>query len=281
MDAIFKYPRTRHIQGSRLQPGDEDLSQVLFDFLRGKHLVVEEKVDGGNMGVSFTPSGELRLQSRGHYLTGGSAFEEQFNVVKAWAQTLKPLLWQILGSRYIMYGECMYKKHTVFYDQLPHYFLEFDVYDREEDLFLSTEYRRILLAGTPVVSVPVLHEGTLDSLEQMLALLGPSLFKSPEWREVFQRVVEERGLDLAKAWKLTDGAELAEGLYVKWEEQGRIVRWRERRDGKEEWTEGRYKWVRHDFHQKILESNEEARGHVAFQPMIPNQLAQGVDLFSY
>ena len=27
---IFKYPRTKHLEGSRLQKGDEDLSQVPF-----------------------------------------------------------------------------------------------------------------------------------------------------------------------------------------------------------------------------------------------------------
>ena len=28
---IRKYPRTPHLEGSRLQPGDEDLSQIPFD----------------------------------------------------------------------------------------------------------------------------------------------------------------------------------------------------------------------------------------------------------
>ena len=44
MDAITlkKYPRTPHLEGSRLQPGDEDLSQIPFSCIRGKYLVVEE-----------------------------------------------------------------------------------------------------------------------------------------------------------------------------------------------------------------------------------------------
>jgi len=45
MRSIRKYPRTRHVTGSRLQPGDEDLSQVPFSALAGRHLVVEEKID--------------------------------------------------------------------------------------------------------------------------------------------------------------------------------------------------------------------------------------------
>ena len=68
---IIKYPRTPHIEGSRLQPGDEDLSQIPFAEIAGLPLVIEEKIDGANSALSFDPSGQLLLQSRGHYLTGG------------------------------------------------------------------------------------------------------------------------------------------------------------------------------------------------------------------
>jgi hypothetical protein len=56
-----------------LQLGDEDLAQVPFARIRGRHVVAEEKLDGANAGISFTADGELRLQSRGHFLTGGPA----------------------------------------------------------------------------------------------------------------------------------------------------------------------------------------------------------------
>ena len=63
---IHKYPRTPHIEGSRLQPGDEDLSQIPFSAIAGKNLVIEEKCDGANSAISFDENGELLLQSRGH-----------------------------------------------------------------------------------------------------------------------------------------------------------------------------------------------------------------------
>ena len=68
---LYKYPRTPHVEGSRLQPGDEDLRQIPFDTIKNRHLVIEEKCDGANSAVSFDADGELLLQSRGHYLTGG------------------------------------------------------------------------------------------------------------------------------------------------------------------------------------------------------------------
>ena len=82
---LKKYPRTPHLEGSRLQPGDEDLSQIPFSCIQGKHLVVEEKVDGANSAISFDEDGTLLLQSRGHYLTGGYR-ERHYNLLKQWAR---------------------------------------------------------------------------------------------------------------------------------------------------------------------------------------------------
>ena len=69
---MLKYPRTPHIQGARIQPGDEDLSKIPFRVIAGRSIVVEEKCDGANSAVSFDADGSLLLQSRGHYLTGGA-----------------------------------------------------------------------------------------------------------------------------------------------------------------------------------------------------------------
>ena len=68
MERIVKYPRTPHLVGSKLQAGDEDISQIPFSQIAGKNLVVEEKVDGANTAISFSAEGELLLQSRGHFL---------------------------------------------------------------------------------------------------------------------------------------------------------------------------------------------------------------------
>src|SRR5678815_5526569 len=104
---IRKYPRTRHIAGSRLQAGDEDLEMASFDAIAGRHVVVEEKVDGANCAISFNSDGALLLQSRGHYLTGGPR-EKHFALFKQWANTFAGDFLDVLGDRYICYGEWLY-----------------------------------------------------------------------------------------------------------------------------------------------------------------------------
>ena len=179
---LIKYPRTRHIQGSRLQPGDEDLEQVPFESIRGCHIVVEEKVDGANAGLRFGDDGRLYLQSRGHFLTGGPR-ERHFALLKTWASAHQSALREALGARYVMYGEWLYARHTVFYDALPHYLMEFDVLDTERGVFLSTHARAALLKGVPIVPVRVLYEGPARSIEHLRSLIGASAFKTAQWRE--------------------------------------------------------------------------------------------------
>ena len=194
MDGIAKYPRTRHIEGSGLQKGDHNLKIAPFSEIAGKTLVVEEKVDDANVGISFETKGSLRLQCRGHYLTGGPG-ERQFNLLKPWAETHRSWLWETLGSRYILYGEWLYAKHTVFYDALPHYLLEFDILDTQTGVFLSTDCRREMLAGKPMVSVPVIYQGAIRSVKQLEPLVVFSLYKTSKWRKNLWEAAVASGSD--------------------------------------------------------------------------------------
>lgn len=257
---LLKYPRTHHLEGSRLQPGDEDLDAAPFVEIRGRQLVVEEKLDGANAGISIGDGGELLLQSRGHYLTGGYR-ERHWDLFKRWAHTRADVFRQRLGRRYVVYGEWLYAKHTIFYDRLPHYFLEFDVLDRDSGRFLSTDRRRELWAGGPLAAVPVLHQGEVRSMGELWRMIGPSSYKSGRWREALDEQAAERQLDAERIRGETDGSDDIEGLYVKVEEDGEV---RER-----------LKLIRASFRTTVVDSG----GHWLDRPIVPNRLAAGVDLF--
>lgn len=253
---IQKFPRTQHIRGSRLQPGDEDLQAVAFSQLRNKHLVVEEKIDGANAAISFDSDGNLLLQSRGHYLTGGRR-ERHFDLFKQWAHSVADMLRPALADRYIVYGEWLYAKHTIFYDKLPAFFQEFDVLDQASAQFLSTERRRHLLGRLPLVSVPVLYEGTLRSLESLVAYIGDSAYISRSHIERLREICRKRKFDADRILSETDPSRTMEGLYVKVEQDGAVT--------------GRYKFIRPSFLTTVLQSDT----HWLDRPIVPNQL-QGV-----
>lgn len=255
---IYKYPRTPHIEGSRLQPGDEDLSQIPFETIAGKYLVVEEKCDGANSAISFDNNGDLLLQSRGHYLTGGYR-ERHYDLMKQWAMVHRDAFYEVLGRRYIMYGEWMYAKHTVFYDALPGYFLEFDILDRETGIFLDTSSRHEMLKNVPITSVPVLGKGTFKKKADLLKLLGQSSYVTGNQRENLYNLAVKLGLDAGRSCNETELSGMMEGLYIKVEENGRVT--------------DRMKFVRAAFLQCVDFSDT----HWIDRPIIPNQLAVPVE----
>lgn len=260
MEPLYKYPRTPHIEGSGLQVGD-DLRAVAFSALLGQQVVVEEKMDGANCGIRFNADRRVRLQSRGHYLTGG-LHERQFELLKGWAARYTAELWAVLGDRYVLYGEWLYGKHSIFYTDLPHYLLEFDIYDTHEDVFLSTARRRLVLQAAPfIASVPVLYTGRLSSLAALMALIGPSQSIAHDQRDQLVAAAHAHGIAPAQACRETDLSGLMEGLYIKIETDDAV--------------HARYKWVRPDFLQTVLESGS----HWLARPLLPNRLRTGVSLW--
>jgi len=262
---IVKYPRTPHLEGSKLQQGDSDHDQVSINTLRQTWPDTiwgqEEKLDGANCAVSFNDQLSMILQSRGHALRGG-ARERQFAQFKEWAHWIEGPLMERLENRFVMYGEWTFAKHTSFYDKLPHYFHEFDILDKETGCFLSTLARRRLLEGLPVCRVPVVNaEWPIDQID-LRTQLKRSTYTSPDWAANLARAAEAAGVDPARAALETAANDLAEGFYIKIEDEDHVL--------------ARAKFVHPRFLQTILDND----GHWSERPMIRNQLAEGVDLFA-
>jgi len=259
---IHRYPRTQHLEGSRLQRGDHDLTQIPLSDLRGSYCVVEEKLDGANAGISVGDDGRIRLQSRGHVLVGG-AREKHWDLFKQWAHAHEAALVDRIPAGATLYGEWLYAKHTIFYDHLPHYFLEFDIRDATER-FWSTARRQTHLADSPVLSVPVLWQGVVTKPAELPKLVASSLYKSPRWRERLRETAVAAGVDPDRTALETDATDLAEGLYIKVEDPDTGV------------VLARYKWIRASFLSSVLDSGS----HWLARPIVPNQLADGVELFA-
>ena len=257
---IYKYPRTQHISGSKLQQGDEDLINVPFEHIKDRNFIIEEKVDGANSGISVI-DGKLMLQSRGHYLTGGYR-ERHFDLFKTWANVWSNQLKDLLGERYVMYGEWLYAKHTVFYDKLPHYWMEFDIFDTEKQVYLDTPTRQKMLKDYPFIhSVKVLDNNS-KTKEEMISKIVHSNFISETFDVSLVKEINKLNLNKDKIFNETDMSGLMEGLYIKVEEDGIVKE--------------RYKFVRHGFLQVVCDSET----HWLDRPIIPNQLSGEIsDLF--
>lgn len=188
-EELVKFPRTPHLFWLGADPprGDKVLAPGEATALLSRPAAVEEKVDGACMGFSVGEAGEMRVQSRGRYLTRGE--RGQFQPLWSWLVPREEAFRHSLGTALILFGEWCYARHTVRYDALPDWFAAFDVFDRQARRFWSRERRDELAARLDVATVPRLTSGPFSrrSLER---LLGQSRL----------------------------GSEPMEGLYLRWDE---------------------------------------------------------------
>lgn len=245
---MTKLPRTLHIEGSRLKAGQVNPEAVQFLGLAGQFLVVEEKLDGTGVSIFFDERLDIQVWHRGSPAEG-----KEFTQLWNWANLHQNQLFELLEERYILCGEWMLHKHSIFYDRLPHYFLESDIFDRKALIWLSTDARRGLLTGHNYIrQVPVISSFRPTKLSQLTALIGKPIYQSEDWRASLWGQCGRIGQELDKALSETDPSDLAEGLYIKHEEDRQVL--------------GRYKYVRYEFVNHIVNSGS----HVRDREPIPN-----------
>ena len=156
MNQFLRFPHIPHIAwlGEGSPRDDKVLSSQEVHELLSREVVIEEKVDGANLGISFDSTGELKIQNRGQYLS--SPFQRQFRELSTWIAPHTESLFDALGNDYILFGEWCAARHSIPYDRLPDWFLAFDVYDKHAGLFLSTTRRTILARKVGLSTVPIL-----------------------------------------------------------------------------------------------------------------------------
>jgi RNA ligase len=136
----LKYPRTPHLPYSKSVSLDD--SKATSDHLLGKEVVVLEKMDGECTAMYSDYIHARSLDSSHH---PSRSWVKQLH-----AQTKIP-------EDLIFYGENLYAKHTIAYENLPSYFLVFNIL--KSDLWLSWQDVVDISQQLNFQTVPVLYEG--------------------------------------------------------------------------------------------------------------------------
>lgn len=167
---FFRFPHTPHLAwlGEGSPRDDKVLSPNEVTALLAGDVVVEEKLDGANVGLSLGPNGNLRAQNRGQYLAEPHA--GQFARLPTWLAQHSEGLRRALKPNQILFGEWCAARHSLGYASLPDWFLLFDVYDRSADRFWSSARRNALARSAGLVTVPqVLHgKATASTLKKLV-----------------------------------------------------------------------------------------------------------------
>lgn len=203
MDDFFRFPHTPHLAwlASGEPRGDKVLYPSEADEFLSSQIIVEEKLDGANLGLSLGADGSIHVQNRGQYLR--APYLGQFTRLPAWlAEHDGEDLRSSLDSGLILFGEWCAARHSLDYDHLSDWFLLFDVYDRLAQKFWSTPRRNALAAFLGLQTVPLLLVGRV-CLAQLKDLLfseksryrqGPLegfivRRESPDWCEARAKLV--------------------------------------------------------------------------------------------
>ena len=232
---LFKFPRTTHLlnlgaatEDDLIQPTSSAFSAS--SFTPESQIVITEKIDGANFGISLDSSGRIVIQNRAHWVNSKTHF--QFKKLDIWVEKHREALTWILGAdasfpeRYVLFGEWMVCVHSIKYTRLPDRFLAFDFYDRSRKVFASRDVLEAKLEGTGIEIVPTL-----------LRIHG----RLEEGAEPVMPTDEELKGMVQQPSRFYDGR--IEGVYVKVEKDGIVVGRGKvvRADfitGNEDWTRG-------------------------------------------
>lgn len=145
----------------------------------GEDIVIQEKIDGSNASIRYDEeSGTLKAFSRRLELSADNTLNGFWDYVQTLnLNTFK----EILGSRYIVFGEWMGAKHAIKYPENVYgKFWMFDVWDTQTEQYLPYEetrsfYDKLIACGNEENKfnfVPVFYIGKFESWEKTSELVG-------------------------------------------------------------------------------------------------------------
>lgn len=166
------YPRIPHLDKSISNMTHDDIqleSSIQFPITAW----VQEKVDGANMGVSWT-SGPV-LRNRNHILNKGYIEKEtpakiQFRPAWNWLHDHGKEIREVSNecmSPVTLYGEWMFAKHSLEYNKLPDLFMVYDIYSLEDRKFLAPDVVERLLSKTTIKYIKP-HKVTFNNINEIV-----------------------------------------------------------------------------------------------------------------
>jgi hypothetical protein len=150
---MSKYNRTYHLPWSPGSTNDDRISDNVESLL-GKEIVITEKLDGENCGMT----------DEGVYARSHAAF-----TTSAWSREVRQLhklsVEDELGDGFFLFGENMEGIHSIEYTNLESYFYIFGI--RDNDIWTPWEKVEEYSYLLDIPTVPVLFKGIVNSAKEL------------------------------------------------------------------------------------------------------------------
>jgi len=193
---MIKFPKTPHLplHASAATDDDEVAGVEAMELIySARRIIVQEKLDGANLRVSYNGQDEPIVGNREHVLKKGyikksTPAKLQFRPVWNWLYENKEKfasLTNLLGETPVVFGEWMLAQHTTRYDKLPDFFFAYDIFI--DEVFLDPIETIELLTAAGFSVPPMFCFGAaFDMIPQdklIAKLYEPSPFSSTDMRE--------------------------------------------------------------------------------------------------
>jgi hypothetical protein len=143
---------------------EEETSAVLTQVA-----LVEEKVDGVNVGLRFDNPSEMTLIRKDRVVNWNEIPESA--PLAAWCFDKTGLLYDVLRDRWTIFGEWVPDAQCSNGD--PPWFL-FDIFDRHASRFLCRASVESFAAQLGLPTTPIVFRGRVGTIQRVRGLLGPS-----------------------------------------------------------------------------------------------------------
>lgn len=143
-------------------------------FMVGEPIVIQEKIDGSNASFYYdVETNSLKACSRRLELSEENTLNGFYN----WVQSLPAdKVKEVIGDRYIIFGEWMTKHSIKYPDDVMKNFYMFDVWDKKTEQYLPFEDTRSIFSRLSECGierfVPIFYTGAFVSWEHTLSFVG-------------------------------------------------------------------------------------------------------------
>jgi len=146
MKNLYKYPRTKHFPWSKGITSDDKILKDLSSF-EGKEIVVLEKYDGENCNLYNNYIHARSLDSKNH-------------VSRNWVKKFHSEIKHNIPKDFRICGENLFAKHSIYYENLPSFFLCFSIWDKNICLNWDDTIEYADMLGLDLVNT--LYRGIFD-----------------------------------------------------------------------------------------------------------------------
>lgn len=182
MEDMKKYRRIYRIcpKGMNIPPKKKCLSEQEVKELSNGEVVIEEKIDGGIVGISWDHDNFRHLAMGKHSPIPTNDNSKKFYGFNKWIYDHYEKI-MLIPNNWTINGEWMRASHNILYDLLPDYFMGFDIWDGYK--YIDYKSKEKIFKEFGFEMIPALYIGKVNGINDVLELIKKSKYSSFEKME--------------------------------------------------------------------------------------------------